>query len=67
MRVEKRQFPKWENVTQLYSFWILAGFRLYIHSLTILMARLIKKESHGSRQSPQSHFAVPTIASDGLH
>src|SRR5271166_4463280 len=26
-----------------------------------LMARAIKKVSHGSHQSPQSHFAVPTM------
>jgi hypothetical protein len=29
------QFPKWESVTELYTFWILAEFRIDIHRLTV--------------------------------
>jgi hypothetical protein len=39
-RVERRErsvgeFPKWESVAKLYTFWISTRFRLKIHSLTV--------------------------------
>src|SRR5215831_11479861 len=42
-------------------FWIFGGISHLYSQSNRLMERAIKKVSHGSHQSPQSHFAVPTM------
>src|SRR5215831_729481 len=42
-------------------FWIFGGISHLYSQPNRLMERAIKKVSHGSHQSPQSHFAVPTM------
>jgi hypothetical protein len=53
--------PKMGKCNPIIRFLNCCGISHLYSQPNRLMAKVIKKVSHGSHQSPQSHFAVPTM------
>jgi hypothetical protein len=57
----RTSIPKMGKCYPIIHFLDLGGISHLYSQPNRLMERVIKKVSHGSHQSPQSHFAVPTM------